>query len=109
VIKATATNGRGSGVQQVLCSLARVTFDRSMYARPAWPMELSDTISIDSESEPTRRETAPYLFLLLECERPTAGSSRHSLTGVDQVLIGRGHTRTVSRDCDGLRRALLNE
>jgi DNA-binding NtrC family response regulator len=47
------------------------------------------------EPEPGR---APHLFLLLECERPTAGSSRHSLEGIDEVVIGRGAEREVMRE-----------
>jgi transcriptional regulator of acetoin/glycerol metabolism len=39
----------------------------------------------------------PYLLVLLEAERPLAGSSRHALGAVDEVLIGRGDNRAVER------------
>jgi DNA-binding NtrC family response regulator len=39
----------------------------------------------------------PYLFVVLECDRPLAGSTRHSLRGVDEVALGRGHDRTSRR------------
>jgi DNA-binding NtrC family response regulator len=41
---------------------------------------------------------APHLVLALECDRPMAGPARHVLTGVDEVLLGRGAARTVVRE-----------
>jgi DNA-binding NtrC family response regulator len=55
------------------------------------------TLSINPARQETKRPKVPYLFLLLECERPAAGSSRHSLLEVDEVLIGRGAARELSR------------
>jgi transcriptional regulator of acetoin/glycerol metabolism len=40
---------------------------------------------------------APHLVVALECDRPLAGPSRHNLKGCDEVLIGRGATRSVTR------------
>jgi len=40
----------------------------------------------------------PYLVLGLECARPTAGAARYSLTGIDEVRIGRGDDRRARRD-----------
>jgi transcriptional regulator with PAS, ATPase and Fis domain len=40
---------------------------------------------------------APHLIVLLECDRPMAGSSRHCLEGVDQVTVGRGEERSWER------------
>ncbi|HEU5478780.1 MAG TPA: FHA domain-containing protein, partial [Candidatus Tumulicola sp.] len=40
---------------------------------------------------------APYLVLVLEGDRPLAGSRRHSLEGIDVVHIGRGGARESSR------------
>jgi len=40
----------------------------------------------------------PYLFVVLEAERPLAAGSRHALGGVDEVRIGRGDARTAARD-----------
>ncbi len=39
----------------------------------------------------------PHLFLVLECDRPTAGGARHSLLDVDRVVIGRGAERCHRR------------
>jgi hypothetical protein len=39
----------------------------------------------------------PYLFVVLECDRPTAGGARYALTGIDEVLIGRGIERSIVR------------
>jgi transcriptional regulator with AAA-type ATPase domain len=40
----------------------------------------------------------PYLIVVLECDRPLAGSSRHSLRGIDEVSLGRGDDRRAVRD-----------
>jgi transcriptional regulator with PAS, ATPase and Fis domain len=39
----------------------------------------------------------PYLFVLLEAERPLAGGTRHALAGIDEVALGRGDARAVRR------------
>ncbi len=44
----------------------------------------------------------PALFVVLEASRPHAGSSRHTLAGVERVAIGRGSQRLASRTVDGL-------
>jgi hypothetical protein len=41
--------------------------------------------------------TAPHLFVALECARPSAGSTRHSLANIDRVLISRGPSRSSER------------
>jgi transcriptional regulator of acetoin/glycerol metabolism len=46
----------------------------------------------------------PHLVLVLECDRPLSGSSRHCLRGVAEVTIGRGSERAASRE--GQRLAL---
>src|SRR3954449_2805460 len=43
-------------------------------------------------------ESAPRLAVVLECDRPLAGGSAHSLADVDCVLLGRGPRRTAFRD-----------
>jgi transcriptional regulator with AAA-type ATPase domain len=48
----------------------------------------------------------PYLFVVLHCERPLAGSSRHDLAELDAVLVGRGDERAARRSIDGARRRL---
>src|SRR5262245_7170006 len=40
---------------------------------------------------------AAYLVVLLECARPLAGSSCHTLAGIDEVALGRGDARGVTR------------
>ena len=42
-------------------------------------------------------ETAPAIVVALECDRPLAGASRHSLARIDTVLLGRGAARLASR------------
>src|SRR5688572_25634067 len=57
-----------------------------------------ETLSeIDDASELRAAEPPPQLYLVLECERPLGGSSRHSLGGVDEVSIGRGKERGFGR------------
>jgi len=45
-----------------------------------------------------------YLFVVLECDRPVSGSSRHCLRAVSEVILGRGEERAAVRD--GSRLAL---
>jgi transcriptional regulator with GAF, ATPase, and Fis domain len=49
---------------------------------------------------------APHLFVVLEGERPTAGSLRCALRGIDEVRIGRAERRAVEREPGGTRLAL---
>jgi transcriptional regulator with PAS, ATPase and Fis domain len=39
----------------------------------------------------------PFLFVVLECDRPTAGGARYALHGIDQVVVGRGPERSATR------------
>jgi pSer/pThr/pTyr-binding forkhead associated (FHA) protein len=41
--------------------------------------------------------SAPHLFVALECSRPEAGATRHSLANVDRVVVRRGRARTAER------------
>jgi sigma-54 dependent transcriptional regulator, acetoin dehydrogenase operon transcriptional activator AcoR len=50
-----------------------------------------------SRSRLVPAETAPELVVALECDRPLAGASRHSLGQIDTVLLGRGTGRRASR------------
>jgi DNA-binding NtrC family response regulator len=43
----------------------------------------------------------PHLFVVLECDRPTAGGARHALLGVEEVVIGRGEERSAVRETSG--------
>jgi DNA-binding NtrC family response regulator len=40
----------------------------------------------------------PHLFILFECRRPTAGGGRHTLDGVDEIVLGRGAAREITRE-----------
>jgi transcriptional regulator of acetoin/glycerol metabolism len=45
-----------------------------------------------------RAQNQPQLYLVLEADRPLAGSARHGLQGIDTIVIGRGADRTVERE-----------
>jgi DNA-binding NtrC family response regulator len=65
--------------------------------------------STENDDARERRATVPvrpYLFVVLHCDRPLAGSSRHDLAGVDVVAVGRGSERSARRGQDGARRRL---
>ncbi len=57
--------------------------------------------STERASSPARHTEGtalhPILYLVLECARPLAGSARVSLAGVDEVVLGRGATRKITR------------
>src|SRR5438477_606628 len=44
---------------------------------------------VDARADAEIPLQAPHLFLILECERPAAGSARYSLEGIDEVVVGR--------------------
>ena len=50
--------------------------------------------------------TAPHLMVALHCEAPLAGSSRHSLSGLDCAVLARGDERRATRR-DATRELLL--
>jgi hypothetical protein len=50
----------------------------------------------------------PYLFVVLEADRPLAGGARFALDGIDEVVIGRGPERVALREwAPGVRRLTL--
>jgi hypothetical protein len=60
-----------------------------------------DTLSeVEADPAPARRREA-HLVVALECDRPQAGSSRHALGRIDEVLIGRGSERSSAREVVG--------
>lgn len=66
---------------------------------------------VSTENDDTRgRRVAPsarpYLFVVLHCDQPLAGSSRHDLAELDAIVVGRGTARTARRGLDGSRRWL---
>jgi Sigma-54 interaction domain/FHA domain len=50
-----------------------------------------------------------FLVRLLECDEPCAWSSRHDLSGVNQILIGRGKSRRWSRTRINDKKSLIIE
>ncbi|HSR98663.1 MAG TPA: sigma 54-interacting transcriptional regulator [Kofleriaceae bacterium] len=65
---------------------------------------MDDTASLQTGHGASRAgEPSWYLVLALEASRPFAGAQRLSLDGVDQVAVGRGERRSVSRDVARLR------
>ncbi|WP_433926127.1 sigma 54-interacting transcriptional regulator [Sorangium cellulosum] len=52
-------------------------------------------------------EPRPFLFLVLQCQRPLDPCARLSLDGVDEVRFGRGPVRSIERRTEG-GRALLD-
>jgi transcriptional regulator with PAS, ATPase and Fis domain len=60
---------------------------------------MSDT-STETALGPTESPLArrvPYLFLAIEASRPLAGGARLALDELDEVIVGRGDTRAVTR------------
>src|SRR5438477_12666998 len=50
----------------------------------------------------------PYLFVALECDRPTAGGARYALEGVTEVVIGRGTDRVATYEpCGDFTRLIV--
>lgn len=47
-------------------------------------------------SRQARTVAAPMLFVVMEGNRPLVGGARYALTGVNEVLIGRGESRAVT-------------
>jgi hypothetical protein len=64
----------------------------------------------DHETASMRRAQQPLavsqLFLVLECERPWAGGTRHDLGQIDEVRIGRSSRREATRSVVGGIRVL---
>jgi DNA-binding NtrC family response regulator len=68
------------------------------------------TISTVSDSSLRRSSVgrrSDALMLLLQCDRPDAGSSRHLLDDLDEVLIVRGSRRGSERTVEGTVRRLV--
>jgi DNA-binding NtrC family response regulator len=66
----------------------------------SYPHNLDTTISTLSHSDAEQRldlHACDELVVIIECDRPLAGSSRHRLADVDEVVIGRGAARCVDR------------
>ncbi len=66
---------------------------------PGAPRSLDETRerTRGGQDDVTAARAAPVLLLLFECDRPLASSSRHALSGLDEVLLGRASERRVAR------------
>jgi Sigma-54 interaction domain/FHA domain len=63
----------------------------------------------DLPSEGRRPTEHDDLHIVLECDRPLAGSTRHCIDEIDQVVFRRGRERRVAREqADGTRRLLVD-
>jgi transcriptional regulator of acetoin/glycerol metabolism len=62
----------------------------------------------DADAKRGKGATVPLLYLALECEQPHGASTRHSLAGVDEVVIGRAERRAMHREVErGVSRLTL--
>src|SRR6266536_2809004 len=73
---------------------------------PSGPADVMDTDADTLEdalasyrSESLRPQ--PYLFLVLECDRPAAGGARYCLASIAEIVIGRGNERSSRRELSG--------
>jgi DNA-binding NtrC family response regulator len=72
--------------------------------------DLSRTVTrdLETEGEDAAEGGGPCIYVLLECDRPLASSSRHALTDLDEVVVGRSPMRRASRnEREGTRRLAL--
>lgn len=60
----------------------------------------------EEQEDHAERSAAPYLFVVLHCDRPLLGGARWSLSTTEIVTLGRGDERAFRRDEDGGRRRL---
>jgi DNA-binding NtrC family response regulator len=61
------------------------------------PSDLTLSLGGHTRETADRPMPQPALYLALECDRPSAGSSRHALGGVSVALLGRGRERQLER------------
>lgn len=71
--------------------------------------EKGETLEEGARSRPDAlRPARPYLFIVLDADRPLEGGARLELRGVDEVIIGRGAERRATRETrDGVNRLHL--
>jgi hypothetical protein len=69
-------------------------------------MAAESTLTTFGDSSRRASGAAPFLFLLVECERPAAGSVRYRLDRVDTVVFGRGPARGAEIGAEGRARVL---
>jgi len=85
-----------------VCAALRYT--RTVPIQPPGPTRDATLNETPVEGRTPLARPEAYLIVALESERPLAGSSRHSLRGVDEVTLGRGDERLAQRE--GRRLAL---
>ena len=58
------------------------------------------TDTVDEPIPPGRpsERPQPYLFVILQCDRPLGGAARYGLADIDHVSVGRGLVRSATRD-----------
>jgi DNA-binding NtrC family response regulator len=63
------------------------------------PATLGPTLADEDEgaSQTALEPSSPFLFVLLEADRPEAGGTRHQLTGLRSVSLGRASERRATR------------
>jgi pSer/pThr/pTyr-binding forkhead associated (FHA) protein len=66
----------------------------------------STTLDKRVSSRQSRSVRVPVLFVVMESGRPLVGGARHALAGVNEVAIGRGDSRAVTRARAGGRLTL---
>src|SRR5688572_8676980 len=67
------------------------------------------TIADGKKRKPGGPTPQPLLFLAMECHRPLAPAARYTLGDVDEIVFGRGTTRTQGRqnEANGARRLTI--
>jgi DNA-binding NtrC family response regulator len=61
------------------------------------PAESTLTETREGGAAKAPKVLAPHLFIVLDCDHPKSGASRHSLANIDRVLLGRGSDRRSER------------
>ena len=73
--------------------------------------EVSDTVRtndcIASSKRPLVFPVRPHLFVVFECDRVLSGGARYELTNIDEIVVGRGATQSVTRQCDRKHQCLI--
>lgn len=104
---------RGKGVRFVaeLSASGAPAVEASASRRVARPSTWSDTAARSSTAAETQDDPAAvagpgdadetFLFVVLSCDAPLSGGSRHSLAGVNEVVFTRGSRRAAERSRAG--------
>ncbi len=57
--------------------------------------------TMDDTADPQRAQPTPCIYLVLECERPSAEPARIRLGDVNELVVGRGAQRAIKRELQG--------